>query len=85
MSDVDFQRIRYPASNLVAGAGTTVVWKNNLSTIVRISPGLEQEPAYDAVNLAYKDSDGTNTTVCVLFFQTFVCPSDPRLQSQQPS
>jgi prepilin-type N-terminal cleavage/methylation domain-containing protein/prepilin-type processing-associated H-X9-DG protein len=72
----------FPSSSIVAGSGTSVVWKNNWSTLCRILPWLEQVPAYDAVNFTWKDSDGTNTTVCGLLVPSFVCPSDPQSQMQ---
>jgi prepilin-type N-terminal cleavage/methylation domain-containing protein/prepilin-type processing-associated H-X9-DG protein len=71
-----------PASNIVAGSGTTVVWKNNWSTLCRILPSLEQGSAYNAVNFTQKDSNEVNTTVCGLLIQNFVCPSDPQSQTQ---
>jgi prepilin-type N-terminal cleavage/methylation domain-containing protein len=72
----------FPASNIVAGWGTTVVWKNNWSSLCRILPWLEQGSAYNAVNFTQKDSSAVNTTVCGLLIQTFVCPSDPQSQAQ---
>jgi prepilin-type N-terminal cleavage/methylation domain-containing protein len=71
-----------PASNIIAGWATTVVWKNNWSSLCRILPWLEQGSAYNAVNFTQKDSSAFNTTVCGLLIQTFVCPSDPQSQAQ---
>jgi prepilin-type N-terminal cleavage/methylation domain-containing protein/prepilin-type processing-associated H-X9-DG protein len=73
----------YPASTVVGGYGTTVVWKNNWSSLARILPWLEQTPAYNAINFTWKDSSAVNTTVCAVLVQTFVCPSDP--QSSAPA
>jgi prepilin-type N-terminal cleavage/methylation domain-containing protein/prepilin-type processing-associated H-X9-DG protein len=72
----------FPSSNIVAGSGTTVLWKNNFSSLARILPGLEQDSAYNAANFTRKDSDVINTTVCGLLIQSFVCPSDPQSQTQ---
>ncbi len=72
----------FPASNIVAGSGTTVVWKSNWRSLARILPGLEQDSAYNAANFTRKDSDVINTTVCGLLIQSFVCPSDPQSQTQ---
>jgi prepilin-type N-terminal cleavage/methylation domain-containing protein len=72
----------FPSSTIVAGSGTTVLWKNNFSSLARILPGLEQDSAYNAVNFTRKDSDVINTTVCGLLIQSFVCPSDPQSQTQ---
>jgi prepilin-type N-terminal cleavage/methylation domain-containing protein len=71
-----------PASNIVAGSGTTVVWKNNWSTLCRILPWVEQGPTYNSVNFTQKDSSAVNTTVCGQLIETFVCPSDPQSQTQ---
>jgi prepilin-type N-terminal cleavage/methylation domain-containing protein/prepilin-type processing-associated H-X9-DG protein len=72
----------FPASNIFAGSGTTVVWKSNWSSLFRILPWLEQGSAYNAVNFTQKDSNAVNTTVCGLVVQTFLCPSDPQTQTQ---
>jgi prepilin-type N-terminal cleavage/methylation domain-containing protein len=71
-----------PASNIVSGSTANVVWKNNFSTLARILPGMEQQPAYNAVNFAQKDSSAINTTVCGLLIESLVCPSDPQSQMQ---
>ncbi len=60
----------FPASNIVSGSGTTVVWKNNWSSLARILPWLEQASVYQALNFTQKDSSAINTTVCGLSIQT---------------
>jgi prepilin-type processing-associated H-X9-DG protein len=72
----------FPASNIIAGLGTTVVWKSNWSSLSRILAWLEQGSAYNAVNFTQKDSNAVNTTVCGLLIQTFVCPGDPQTLTQ---
>ena len=69
---------------------TSVLLVNDFSLKARILPFMEQQPAYNALNMTYsaqpnhgpaKDTTFTNFTVRTLTINTFLCPSDGNVPS----
>ncbi len=71
----------FPPANVLQGTWGSVIWTNNFSALAKILPFMEQGNVFNSLNYVQKDSNATNTTVCGLTLNSFVCPSDPNTKS----
>jgi prepilin-type N-terminal cleavage/methylation domain-containing protein/prepilin-type processing-associated H-X9-DG protein len=68
----------FPPSNVLAGTGNTVTWRNGWSVHGRILPFLEQGATFSAINFTFDHRSAQNSTVVALVVSAFFCPSDLR-------
>jgi len=74
----------FPPSNVVQGAGNTVIWRGGFSVHARILPFMEQGVAFNAINFTYNHLSAENSSVVTLAMATFVCPSDVNKDARTP-
>jgi prepilin-type N-terminal cleavage/methylation domain-containing protein/prepilin-type processing-associated H-X9-DG protein len=66
----------FPPSNVVAGTGNTVTFRNGFSVHGRILPFLEQGATFSSINFDFDHRSIQNSTVVALKIDAYVCPSD---------
>jgi prepilin-type N-terminal cleavage/methylation domain-containing protein len=66
-----------PPSNVLAGTGNAVTWRNGFSVQLRILPFMEAGVMFNAINFTFDHRSAQNATVVGASINAFVCPSDP--------
>ncbi len=66
-----------PQMVLTFSSSGAVAWKSSWGASSRITPFLEQDAVYNALNFTNKTTDPSNATAVATQLRVFICPSEP--------